>query len=145
MGAGRWISDEMYAFATTLVRMTECMAAAVKSQATRNPSPTGLYAACVVFNDKGEIVGVDGEPTVFCPPFGVAGISGDTVGLFHPDQHVRPERVADLAGVNKATVYRAVNEGKLPPPAKPTERVAVFKLTDVQRWLGTREKAKRSA
>ena len=142
--SGRWLPDDIYAIANAMVHTLDQMIAAVRRVAETNASthPDGMFVACIVLNAKGEIVlhPETETPLVFALPNGVASIDYKTgaVQLYHPDQHLRPAQVARLAGVDKATVYRAVADGKLPAPAKPSERVSVFKIGDVQKWMATR-------
>ncbi len=130
--------NELMTFTSIVCRLFN----AAVDQAKRSPSPSGLYAASLVVTPDGKLaLNAEGLPIVFTPPFGVAGIRADgTVELWHPDQHVRPGELADLASVDKATVYRAVASGELPEPSRPNQRTTLFKLVDAQKWMAGKKR-----
>ena len=68
-------------------------------------------------------------------PLSVQSITDATVSFAHPDQRLSPKEVAALASVSLSTVKRAVAEGDLPKPAKPSTRRVVHRLSDVQDWI----------
>jgi hypothetical protein len=117
-----WIDDEDLEHALALNALLQTMSQAARQQAKKTPSPSGLYAVSVVLNERGELMTAAGQeprPVVFVPPFGVAAVNErGQVELYHPDQHVSPNALADMAAVDKATIYREIARGHLPSPTQ---------------------------
>lgn len=143
MTSGRWLPDDIYEIADSMIDIAGQMVVAVQRQAKTQPSPSGLYAVAVVMDADGNIVGRDGRPIVFTVQPGVANVSDNgKVAMFHPDQHLSPKNVAGLADVHIATVWRAVKDGSLPKPLDLSARRRAFRLADVQRWFGVKSSRK---
>ncbi|WBG92790.1 helix-turn-helix domain-containing protein [Pantoea piersonii] len=48
---------------------------------------------------------------------------------------IRRFQLAKALGIHVTTIDRWVNDGKLPAPVKPGEKVTAFKAEEIQDWL----------
>lgn len=135
----RTIPDDVAEGVGAVMRIFQAMVRAAKHQAKRAPTHDGLYPATVLMNASGEIVcGQNGEPIVVIPPLTLARTSETTAEFFHTDQHLSPKHAAEIAGVHKATLQRAVNAGELPRPTPISSRRVVHSLSAIQDWVAKR-------
>jgi len=54
------------------------------------------------------------------------------------DQMIRPAKAAGLLGVHRATLWRWVRRGELPPPIKLGPRVVAWRLQDLREFAAKR-------
>jgi predicted DNA-binding transcriptional regulator AlpA len=55
--------------------------------------------------------------------------------------YIRQSRLLEFIPLSSATLWRFVNEGKFPRPIKLSERVTVWKVSEVKAWLEEKEMA----
>ena len=55
--------------------------------------------------------------------------------------NLRVSALAPRLGISKNTIWRLVRNGKFPKPIKLSEKVTVWKATDVLAWLESKESA----
>ncbi len=51
------------------------------------------------------------------------------------EQFIRLPRTMEISGLGRSTIWAYVKKGKFPAPIKLSERVTVWRLSDVNRWL----------
>ena len=56
-------------------------------------------------------------------------------------QYLRDKQVAEILTIGRSSVWRLVKEGKLPAPLKISERVTVWKLSDIEAFIASRMEA----
>ena len=57
------------------------------------------------------------------------------------NQYLRDKDVAKMTTMGRSSVWRMVKEGKLPAPFKMSERVTVWKLSDIEAFIASRMEA----
>lgn len=135
----RTIPDDVAEGVGRVLQVFKVMIRAARHQAKRQPAPSGIYPVTVLMDAGGDIICDDaGVPIVVIPPLAVAATGDRTVEFYHPDQRLSPRQAADLAGVHKATLQRAINAGELPKPIQISSRRVVHSLTDIQDWFAKR-------
>jgi predicted DNA-binding transcriptional regulator AlpA len=135
----RTIPDDVAEGVGAVMRIFQAMVGAAKRQAKCHPTHDGLYPVTVIMNASGEIMCDEaGEPLVVIPPLTLARTSDTTAEFFHTEQRLSPKQAAEIAGVHKATLQRAVNGGELPKPTAISSRRVVHRLTDIQDWIAKR-------
>jgi prophage regulatory protein len=56
-------------------------------------------------------------------------------------QYLRDKDVAEMLSIGRSSVWRMAKEGKLPAPFKLSERVTVWKLSDIEAFVASRMEA----
>ena len=56
-------------------------------------------------------------------------------------QYLRDKQVAEMLSIGRSSVWRLAKEGKLPAPFKMSERVTVWKLSDIEAFVASRMEA----
>jgi predicted DNA-binding transcriptional regulator AlpA len=54
------------------------------------------------------------------------------------NQYLRDKQVAEMLTIGRSSVWRMAKEGKLPAPIKLSERVTVWKLSDIEAFIASR-------
>lgn len=54
------------------------------------------------------------------------------------NQYLRDKQVAEMLTIGRSSVWRMAKEGKLPAPFKMSERVTVWKLSDIEAFITSR-------
>lgn len=138
----RTIPDDVAEGVHQLFRIFQAMVNAARHQARTQPTHDGLYPVTVIFNGAGEIACDErGKPVVVIPPLTIACTDEKTATFYHTEQMLSPKHVADLVGVHKATIQRAVKDGQLPKPVQISSRRVGHRLLDVHQWLHNRKRA----
>ncbi|MDD2267806.1 AlpA family phage regulatory protein [Sulfuricurvum sp.] len=57
------------------------------------------------------------------------------------NQYLRDKDVAKMLTIGRSSVWRMAKEGKLPAPLKISERVTVWKLSDIEAFIASRMEA----
>lgn len=57
------------------------------------------------------------------------------------NQYLRDKQVAEMLTIGRSSVWRMAKEGKLPKPIKLSERVSVWKLSDIEAFIASRMEA----
>jgi predicted DNA-binding transcriptional regulator AlpA len=57
------------------------------------------------------------------------------------NQYLRDKQVAEMLTIGRSSVWRMTKEGKLPAPIKLSERVTVWKLSDIEAFIASRMEA----
>lgn len=57
------------------------------------------------------------------------------------EQYLRDKDVAKMLTIGRSSVWRMAKEGKLPAPIKLSERVSVWKLSDIEAFVVSRMEA----
>lgn len=57
------------------------------------------------------------------------------------NQYLRDKQVAEMLTIGRSSVWRMAKEGKLPAPIKLSERVTVWKLSDIEAFVILRMEA----
>ena len=57
------------------------------------------------------------------------------------NQYLRDKQVAEMLTIGRSSVWRMAKEGKLPTPIKLSERVTVWKLSDIEAFVASRMEA----
>ena len=139
---GRYLNNDEEAAYERVMMWGNAVQEAAKEQAAVAASPSGLHLICLALDKDGDTMWdyKYGAPVVFAVPFVLhsADMVTGEVRLAHPEQHVRPEHAASLAGVDKATIHRAIAYGKL-AKHKPSERVTLIRLDDLMKWIEGRK------
>jgi len=52
--------------------------------------------------------------------------------------YLRDKQVAEMLTIGRSSVWRMVKEGKLPAPFKLSEKVTVWKLSDIEAFIASR-------
>jgi prophage regulatory protein len=55
------------------------------------------------------------------------------------NQYLRDKQVAEMLTIGRSSVWRMTKEGKLPAPIKLSERVTVWKLSDIEAFIASKE------
>lgn len=56
-------------------------------------------------------------------------------------QCIRDKQVAKMTSMSRASVWRLAKAGKLPAPIKLSERVTVWRLSDIEAFIASRMEA----
>jgi prophage regulatory protein len=59
--------------------------------------------------------------------------------LMHPDAIIRRDRVEQLCGLKRSTLYAAIARGEFPRPVHLTRKAVGWKMRDVVAWLNARK------
>ena len=51
------------------------------------------------------------------------------------DRFVRLPEVKTTVGFGKSTIYAKISDGTFPKPIKLADRISVWKLTDIEKWM----------
>jgi prophage regulatory protein len=54
-------------------------------------------------------------------------------------QYLRDKDVAEMLSIGRSSVWRMAKEGKLPAPIKLSQRVTVWKLSDIEAFIASKE------
>lgn len=57
------------------------------------------------------------------------------------EQYFRDKQVAKMTSMSRASVWRLAKAGKLPAPIKLSERVTVWRLSDIEAFIASRMEA----
>lgn len=57
------------------------------------------------------------------------------------DRYIRIKELATMLGIGRSTIYRLISENKFPKQIKLTERTSVWRLSTINEWVESREKA----
>lgn len=55
------------------------------------------------------------------------------------DRLIRVKEVCALTSLSRSKIYSLVAEGAFPKQQRKSHRVAVWRLSDVKRWMGTQD------
>lgn len=56
-------------------------------------------------------------------------------------QYLRDKDVAEMLTIGRSSVWRMAKEGKLPAPIKLSERVTVWRASDIEAFISSKEAA----
>jgi prophage regulatory protein len=57
------------------------------------------------------------------------------------DRYVRIKELAEILGIGRSTIYRLIQENKFPKQIKLTERTSVWRMSVINEWVESKEKA----
>lgn len=57
------------------------------------------------------------------------------------DRYIRIKELSEMLSISKSSIYRLVQENKFPKQIKLAERTAVWRLSEINKWIEDREKA----
>ncbi|MES2181540.1 MAG: AlpA family transcriptional regulator [Pseudomonadota bacterium] len=58
------------------------------------------------------------------------------------DRYIRIKELAAMLGIGRSTIYRLISENKFPKQIKLTERTSVWRVSVINEWVESREKAR---